>query len=212
MNINFRRSDIIAILVIGEIVAWFSFFVLKNLALDVKIQGILGLRPEFLLGILIVFVPAAALACLYLAFVLGKGFPVIFQFGKFASVGFSNTAVDFGVLNFLIFITGFASGGYFSLFKGISFGAAVINSYFWNKFWTFKKKEIKGSEREFLRFLIIALFGLGINVAIASFIVNMIGPQFGVPIKFWANIAAICATLMAMLWDFWGYKFIVFRK
>lgn len=209
---SFKKSDIIAILIIGEIVAWFFFAVLKNLALDLKIQEISGLEPQTLLVILAVFVPVAALICLYIVFLLGKKIPVIFQMGKFVSVGLSNTAIDFGVLNFLMFLFGITTGRGYSIFKGISFIAAVINSYLWNKFWTFKKREIKGMEREFLQFLIVASIGFGINVAIASFINNIIGPQFGVPPKFWANISAIFAILAGMIWDFLGYKFIVFKR
>jgi len=196
-----KRSDIIAILALGEIVAIFLIFVLKNL----------GYFPNFI-WLLLVVMPIAAFVALALAYFLGKKISVIFQFGKFASVGFANTAVDFGVLNLLIFVSGIAGGIGYSVFKGISFIVATIHSYFWNKFWTFKKKEMKEAEKEFLQFFIVSLIGLGINVGIASLVVIGLGPQWGIASKVWANIGAACGSAIGLIWNFLGYKFIVFKK
>ena len=51
-----------------------------------------------------------------------------------------------------------------------------------------------------------------INVAVASFIVNVIEPPGHISPRLWANIGAFSATLISVLWNFWGYKFIVFKK
>lgn len=196
-----KRSDIISILVLGEIVAVFLIFVLRNL----------GYFPEFIWSLLVI-VPILALIALLIIYLIGKKIPVIFQFGKFASVGFANTAVDFGILNLLIFISGIAGGIGYSVFKGISFIMATIHSYFWNKFWTFKKKEMEKAEREFLQFFVVSLIGLGINVGIASLVVIGLGPQWGLASKIWANIGAACGSAVGLIWNFLGYKFIVFKK
>jgi putative flippase GtrA len=104
------------------------------------------------------------------------------------------------------------SGWYFSFFKIISFSCAAVNSYFWNKFWTFKKKETKVGTKEFSQFYLITGISLLLNVGIASLIVNSIGPQFGLTEKIWANIGAFIGVLGAFIWNFLGYKFIVFKK
>jgi len=44
------------------------------------------------------------------------------------------------------------------------------------------------------------------------FMIPGIGPRFGIGEKGWANIAAIVATAVSILWNFVGYKFIVFKK
>src|SRR3989344_8999701 len=62
-----------------------------------------------------------------IAFFVGRRFPWFWQLVKFGEVGFLNTAIDFGILNFLIFATGLPSGLYFSAFKAVSFVAANIN-------------------------------------------------------------------------------------
>lgn len=129
------------------------------------------------------------------------------QVVKFGVVGVSNTLVDFAVLNFLIFFTGIASGTPFTAFKTISFTVAVSNSYFWNKRWTFRSEK-----KVFVQFLAVSVVGMLLNVGTASFVVNFVGPQFGLSEQVWANIGAIVGTLVVMTWNFLGYKLVVFRK
>lgn len=140
---------------------------------------------------------------------------IIKQAVKFVLVGGLNTLIDLGVLNLLIFITGIASGAGYSVFKGISFIVAVINSYFLNKLWTFKSNGVVNKSREFSQFFVVSLIGFGINVGVASLVVNVIGNPFNSSLlsdKIWANIGAIAATFSGMTWNFIGYKFIVFKK
>lgn len=132
------------------------------------------------------------------------------QFGKFAAVGFLNAAIDFGVLNSLIFMSGINVGIMFSLFKAVSFIVAGTNSYLWNKFWTFKSGQGFVAGREYASFLVVSLVGLGINVAVASFVVNFVGPQFGIEATLWANVGAVFGAALGLFWNFVGYKFIVF--
>lgn len=195
-----RKSDIFAAIIIGEVSAWLILLVFKNIRLELP----------FWWGIPIIL-PILSLIGMWLASILGKRLFLIYQASKFLLVGILNTLIDLGILNFLILISGTASGLAFSLFKGASFLVAVVNSYFWNKFWTFKKKEATKAPKEFAQFFVVALIGLGINVLIASFIVNGIGPQFGLSEKIWANLGAIAATFFGMTWNFLGYKFIVFK-
>lgn len=138
-------------------------------------------------------------------------FALGYQFYKFVLVGVLNTLLDLAVLNGLIVLTGIAMGWHFSLFKGVSFAIAVVNSYFWNKFWTFRKKE-GGGVREFSQFLAVSLVGLGVNVGIASLFVNIIGPQGGMAPQLWANAAAVAAIVFSTIWNFIGYKLIVFKN
>ncbi|MEX2054331.1 MAG: GtrA family protein [Candidatus Colwellbacteria bacterium] len=135
---------------------------------------------------------------------------VFWQVAKFVVVGGLNTVLDFAVLNLLIALTGIATGGIFSLFKALSFSIAVVNSYFWNKHWTF---EASGKNRaEFIEFLLVSLVGAGINVGSASALVNYVEPLFGLGAIAWANLAALLATFLALAWNFLGYKLLVFKK
>ena len=131
---------------------------------------------------------------------------------KFVLVGALNTVIDLGVLNILILASGISAGLGYSIFKGISFIAAVVNSYFLNRSWTFRGGATSKTQKEFFQFFIASVIGFAINVSVASFVVNFIGPQFGIGAKLWANVGAILATLTAMFWNFLAYKFIVFKK
>jgi putative flippase GtrA len=135
---------------------------------------------------------------------------VFFQFIKFLCVGLINTGVDFGVLNLLMFLTGITVGVGYSFFKAISFTVAVINSYFLNKRWTFRR-EGKMEKKEFTKFLIISLIAFGINVSTASLLVNLIGPIGNISSYLWANISALAATAFTTLINFFGYKYFVFK-
>jgi len=142
--------------------------------------------------------------------ILSNWLAILRQIARFIVVGGLNTFLDFAVLNLLIALSGIVSGVGFSSFKGISFLVAVTNSYFWNKYWTFESKVTK--KLEFLQFLVVSTIGLFINVGVASFIVNVIGPVGAISPTLWANIGALVAVASSLTWNFLGYKFIVFHK
>lgn len=139
---------------------------------------------------------------------------LIRQISRFVVVGFINTGIDFGVLNLLMFLTSIYSGRWIILLNSVSFTVAVINSYLWNKYWTFKKEgsETKQVAKEFSQFLIISIIGISLNSGIVYGITTLIKPVFGFSSVIWANLAKAFATGVAMTWNFIGYKFIVFKK
>ena len=110
---------------------------------------------------LIVTIPILWLLGVQLIF-LGKWIAFFDQFGKFSAIGFTNFAVDAGVLNLLMYLTGIVGGIGFSLFKSISFVIAVLHSYVWNKTWTFQSKG--ASRQEFIKFMVVMLASWAINV------------------------------------------------
>jgi len=182
-------------------------------ALAIPIIGSLGL-PTILkslgsVGVSVVLFLLTVVGFFILDFA-SRWFGILRQITKFIIVGGLNTFLDFAVLNFLISLSGIAAGAGFSLFKGISFLVAVTNSYFWNKYWTFESTTKK--ELEFVQFVVVSAVGLFINVGVASFIVNNIGPPSAVSPALWANIGALVAVAASLIWNFLGYKFIVFRR
>jgi len=196
-----KKLDLILSAVIGFLNGIFFYFILKQV----------GVTFGFLPFLIIVFPILAVIGMLITSF-LGKKFLFILQAAKFFLVGTLNTFIDLVVLNILILLTQISSGVFYSLFKTISFLGATTNSYFWNRFWTFEKRGEENKPKEFAKFFIITIIGLLINVAVASFVVNKIGPQFGITQKLWASIGAIVAAFFAFLWNFIASKFIVFKK
>ena len=148
-----------------------------------------------------------------------KAIETVFQFVKCASVGVLNTLVDFAVLNILMWMTGIYNGKYIGVLIGISFCFAVTNSFIWNKKWTFKNKSTnpKDLRKQILIFFIISLGGLAIKTYSASFVINniQIVPLFNINAvlwtKLWANIGNASAVFLTMVWNFMGYKLIVFK-
>lgn len=197
------NKDILNSGVIGFIVA----------AILVGISGGLEITIPYIWSLLVIF-PILSVIGMSVALFLGKKFPILIQAAKFLLVGGLNTIIDLGVLNLLIFVFGATVGILFSFFKGISFIVAVLNSYVWNKYWTFSSTstDVAKSGKEFVQFLVVSIGGLVINVGTASIVVTVIGAQFGLSDALWANVAAIAAAFTSLLWNFVGYKLIVFKK
>lgn len=136
----------------------------------------------------------------------------MFQLAKFGIVGASNTAVDLGVLQILIIASGVHVGYTVAGFKVISFTAAVINSYLWNKYWSFEKKETANERKEFVQFVLVSIVGLIVNAITFTLVFNIIGPAMGIQFAGLETIAAVVGTFTVLAWNFVGYKFIVFKK
>lgn len=193
-------KDYFIAIILGFVTALLTLFVLKNL--DVR----LPFKNYFILLI----VPVLWVIGIWLGAFLSRWIDFMRQFARFAVAGFLAAAVDFGVLNFLMYATSLESGWPFVFFKAASFMVAATNSYFVNKFWTFNRIE-KVSYKEYLQFFAVSLVGISINVGIASIVVNGIGPQFGIGPRAWANLGAVAGSAIGLIWNFIGFKLVVFK-
>lgn len=188
----------------GLLIGFLMLPILLNLSFaDVFGNSWLGIAG-FVIGITIV-----TMAGMFVAKSLALYLPVILQLAKFIVVGVLNTLVDLGVLNLLILITDVALGPLYVVFKSISFVAAVSNSYVWNKYWTFGSKN--GETKEIVQFFAVSVIGFLINVGFASAIANFVS-IVGVSDKLMANFGALAGTAVGLIWNFLGYKFVVFKK
>ncbi|OHA52130.1 MAG: hypothetical protein A3A97_04435 [Candidatus Terrybacteria bacterium RIFCSPLOWO2_01_FULL_40_23] len=208
-TLQLKKKDLIIVAILGEIVGVLGYAIvnaqptLSGLFAKFLPQGLL--MPLFVVG-----VPIAAVCALLVAYILAKKVnPIFFQMGKFAAVGFSNTAIDWGILNIILAGFGFAVGtSLYPAGKAISFAFATLNSFVWNRFWSFEKKGTSNLGKEALQFYIFTGIGLVINVIVATNIAR-ISPES----KLWAGvIAPALATATSMVWNFTAYKFFVFKK
>ena len=145
-------------------------------------------------------------------------YPVIGQFIRFGLIGGLNTGVDLVILNSLMFSTGIYEGGPYSVFKAVSFCFAAIFSYFMNKTWAFKDTSKDKALVKFSQFFAVSLIGAIINVGVATLVVNYLKPIVNANLTIfisdplWATIGALCGTAIGLIWNFIGYKLIVFKK
>jgi len=130
---------------------------------------------------------------------------------RFVIVGIINTFVDLGVLNLLIQATHTGEKGlHFMLIKTTSFMVAVMNSYYLNRSWTFRATgRHKSLVRSGSQFLIVSLIGAVVNVGTASYVATFVSPVSGLE-KLWPSVAALVGTAGSFIWNFIGYKYIVF--
>lgn len=181
--------------------------------------GIIGWRVLVYLGhllplgispvVLVFAAPIAWIAGVQLGYFLGVFFRPFVQFGRFVAIGFSNAAVDFGVLYVLIAATGLAEGFAYAVFKTLSFSIATVHSYYWNKNWAFDASTSKGGRREVASFIAVAVVGLVVNVVVASIVVAVRPAGFAV--QSWAGIGAIAGAAAAIIISFTGFRVFVFR-
>lgn len=137
---------------------------------------------------------------------------LINQIVKFAIVGVVNTVVDLYVLNVLIGATNSGRSGWlYALFQGIAFIAALINSYYMNKYWTFSGQGTSNRAIEVSEFTIISIIGFLLNVGSASLVATFVPPII-VSAALWPSAAALVGTAVGLVWNFLGYKFVVFEK
>lgn len=198
----------------------------------------------------------------------------VLQLIRFGGIGLLNTAVDFGVLNFLASFFGVYKGLPLGFLNILSFSAAVVHSFYWNKYWAFGDDDFRfiknllkfgltalvgagltfgaifgakqnygpgyfvavlavlavgeimlwhflkldkafgrdGSTVEFGLFLAVSIGGVVINSALVVGVTDQIEPKFGFDEQLWANLAKALATAVSLVWNFLGYKLLVFKK
>jgi len=219
-----KKNDILASVAIGLISALIGFFILSFIGLELPIVGDYPI-------LLFVILPIGAIGMIFVASLMSKKMPVLLQVARCFLAGVLNTLVDLGIFNLLFYILlpsvfpvflttqeNFLIGSItfgalaFAGVKAISFSTGAINSYFWNKYWTFNKRDSESKTREFGKLYLVTLIGLAINVGAATFISEYIGPQFETTVKIWGNIAIVIAAFVSFAWNFVGYKFLVFKK
>ena len=144
-----------------------------------------------------------------------KKYPIIGQFVRFGLIGGLNTGVDLVILNTLMFLAGVYEGTGYSFFKAISFCAAASFSYFMNKHWAFKDRTKKKQVQQFSQFFAVSVVGAIINVSVATIVVTYAKPIVGTALindALWGSVGALGGTAVGLIWNFFGYKLLVFKK
>ncbi len=200
------KRDHLLVSIIGSIFGLFCLPILGNIAPSWwKLTFASG--PSLIVG----FSIFANLA-LWLAGLIGKKYPGIFQFAKYAATGAMNSFTDIGILNLLSLIFQVFSGPLIILFNTFAFSVAVTNSYFWNNLWVFRIEGKSLSLREFFKFLSVTVSGLVINTVVVYILTTFIEAPGSISPQLWENIAKLVAVPSSVVWNFIGYKLFVFKR
>jgi putative flippase GtrA len=197
--------------------------------------------------------------------------PVVYQFLRFACIGFLNTGLSFLVVNTISKFLNISQGWELGSVVGVGFVCAVIQSYPWNRTWTFGGEQGVTLWKNLMRLFMVGLLGVFALAfvlfasrysapAISYFIIliiyiiieNLLWRNFGFHMSDWdhvghsfliffivtliglginsslssvlsphihltrsdldKNIAVALATGASLIWNFLGYKIIVFKK
>lgn len=156
------------------------------------------------------------------------------QFAKFCIVGGSSFVIDAGLhklLMFAITINGKplsrvfgvwvqsalhgapptewqAQNASFTVFKFFTSGLAMLNSFYWNRKWTFGIHGPEERGRQLAKFLTISVIGMGLNILIASGL-NRVG-KGSAEGNWW--FATLIATAIVAVWNFCGQRLYAFRR
>ena len=192
-------------LLIGFLIGLLALPVLGNLDLAISFYYFL---------ILPVIFPFLVVAGLFVADWLGEKIKIIKQIARFVLVGALNTFIDFGIIGLLLWVSGIDAVkaiGLYAFFKFISFSFASINSYFWNKSWTFDKGG-KAQGKEFAGFYLVTGVGALINVGIATLILTALADSAIASNLLAGVVAPFAGVLCGFVWNFLAYKFFIFKK
>nr|WP_026098904.1 glycosyltransferase [Oscillatoria sp. PCC 10802] len=125
------------------------------------------------------------------------------RFFRFGAVGFSGVFVDMAILFLLSDPTTLGWG--LTRSKIIASEVAIVNNFLWNDLWTFgdiasKQRGWRKRVKRFVKFNIICLAGLVLNVLLLNLLFNLLGFQYLPYGRYLANLIAIAAVTV---WNFW---------
>lgn len=174
-----------------------------------------------------IFFLVASPAGIFIASKLYNVIPLIWQVAKFVLIGGLNTLVDIGILAALmsffktsagidpdsaIVNAGILTITFYFVYKATSFLFANVNSFFWNKYWTFSGNPAKNSGQQFVQFLVVSVIGFLINIFFTSFIFTSVSHIGAINPSQWGLICGAIGSIAGLAWNFVGYKLLVFKK
>jgi putative flippase GtrA len=124
--------------------------------------------------------------------------PVILQLLRFAAIGVLNTALDFIILNFISKALGITSGFQLGTINVIGFGAAVVQSYYWNKHWTFDATQTADAVKNFVRLVVVG------GIGAIGFLAVLAGAQYNAQPLYYALVLAIFLIVEVIAWHGFG--------
>jgi putative flippase GtrA len=135
------------------------------------------------------------------------------RFLRFSVVGVIGAVVDFGLANLLtrIFHIPLVIAG------ALSFVAAIMSNFTWNRFWTYPDSRSKPVSRQLVQFGIISVMGLAIRIPVLYFlepIMENLAADLGLGFPPYLdaktigdNFTLAIAVIIVMFWNFFANRY-----
>jgi putative flippase GtrA len=132
------------------------------------------------------------------------------RYTKFLIIGTMNALVDVFVLDGLLWLVPARTAWALSVYNTIAVVAALLNSYIWNKRWTFGDLAT-GSAKERLLFFLQAILNLILNDVIVVWISSYLVFSKSVPFFISSNAAKAIAMMASSSVSYLCMRWFVFR-
>lgn len=133
------------------------------------------------------------------------------RFFRFAMVGVIGAVVDFGIFNLLVSLVGFPGVAA----SVISFLAAVLSNFIWNRYWTYPDSRSKPVHHQIVQFIMVSVIGLAIRTPLFAWmepnLIRLLTPSpFHLPFSstfLGHNLGLSIAILVVMMWNFFANRY-----
>jgi putative flippase GtrA len=132
------------------------------------------------------------------------------RFIKFAVVGAFGFGVDFAVFNLFRNVAGLS----LALSSVLSFTAAVLSNFTWNRMWTYPESRAKPIAGQLTQFALVNVLGLAIRTGILLLIHDpLISLYESLPLSFLTprvlgeNTALAVVVIIVMFWNFFVNRY-----
>ena len=135
---------------------------------------------------------------------------LLVQLLRFCIVGGLNTFVDVLAFNLLVWGLPTHDSGLLVVYNSLAFMIGAVNSFCWNKIWTFKQRS-SATNDQLTRFALVTSLGIICNDAflwLATTILNSLSLNGFL----WVNVAKISAIVGSVAVSYMGMRFSVFTK
>src|SRR5258708_26902545 len=135
---------------------------------------------------------------------------ILVQFIRFCVVGGLNTFVDVLVVNLLVWGLPTQENGLLVVYNSLAYLVGAVNSFCWNKLWTFKQRS-SASNDQLARFAFVTSLGIICNDAFL-WLATTILSSLSLHSFLWINVAKVSAIAGSVMVSYVGMRFSVFTK
>ncbi len=135
---------------------------------------------------------------------------IIGQFIRFSLVGGLNTFIDVMAFNVLLWLFPTQEVLLLVFYNSLAYLLGAMNSYYWNKLWTFEQRYSVISN-QVIRFALVTSLGIICNDAFLWLATTML-TSFSLNDILWTNVAKVSAIAGSVTVSYLGMRFSVFTR